>query len=361
MTVRCGIDRVEMARMERLLAETPLEQLLGIFSLEELQEPGEGMARAADLAARFAAKEACLKLFPRETALGEIGPRDFVLTRDAARRHRIACTAKGQTLLDRHQLQPITVSLSHGGGSASAVACTRSNDIDVPLSGKLLYHLLAIRRREPGDSTSSGLKRHCRSSSVMIRTKPSDVTPALTTRPWNGWCCSIRSSGSGYTAAGKMTAERRAIASVEAAHLNVLLARSEVKSMFRPEELQDAGDGAGRAARLAARLAAKQACLKLFPREAATNAVGAVDFTVRRDGYGAPQLVCNAKVRRLLDQYRLEGIALSLTHDGKAGSAVAIVEPARVHVPLVGKILYYLLPFRRRVMPENLRRVSLRG
>ena len=147
MTVRCGIDRVEIARMERLLAETSAEHLLGIFSLEELQEPGDGMPSAADLAARFAAKEACLKLFPRETALGEIGPRDFVLMRDAAHGHRIACTPKGQTLLDRHQLQPITVSLSHGDGSASAVASTRSNEIDVPLSGKRLYHLLPIRRR----------------------------------------------------------------------------------------------------------------------------------------------------------------------------------------------------------------------
>jgi KDO2-lipid IV(A) lauroyltransferase len=147
MTVRCGIDRVEIARMERLLAETSAEHLLGIFSLDELQEPSDGMHRAADLAARFAAKEACLKLFPRETALGEIGPRDFVLMRDAAHGHRIACTPKVQTLLDRHQLQPITVSLSHVDGSASAVASTRSNEIDVPLSGKLLYHLLPIRRR----------------------------------------------------------------------------------------------------------------------------------------------------------------------------------------------------------------------
>ena len=154
-----------------------------------------------------------------------------------------------------------------------------------------------------------------------------------------------------------MTAERTAIASVETAHIDALLARAEVLPMFTPEELEDAGNGAGRAARLAARLAAKQACLKLFPREAATNAIGPGDFAVRRDGYGAPQLVCDAKVRRLLDHYRLEGIALSLTHDGTAASAVAIAEPVRVHVPLVGKIMYYLLPFRRRVVLGNLRRV----
>ncbi len=69
---RCGIDSVEIARIERLLRETPPEDLLKIFSERELQDSGEGPGRAASLAARFAAKEACLKLFPRETALGTI-------------------------------------------------------------------------------------------------------------------------------------------------------------------------------------------------------------------------------------------------------------------------------------------------
>jgi phosphopantetheine--protein transferase-like protein len=67
---RCGIDTVEIARVERLLLGTPHEDLLRIFSKEELGDVGEGPRRAATLAARFAAKEACLKLFPRETALG---------------------------------------------------------------------------------------------------------------------------------------------------------------------------------------------------------------------------------------------------------------------------------------------------
>ena len=53
-----------------------------------------------------------------------------------------------------------------------------------------------------------------------------------------------------------MTAERRAIVSVEVAQIDALLARAEGLSMFTPEELKDAGNGAGRKARLAARLAA---------------------------------------------------------------------------------------------------------
>ncbi|MGH7424409.1 MAG: 4'-phosphopantetheinyl transferase superfamily protein, partial [Candidatus Methylomirabilales bacterium] len=68
---RCGIDSVQIARIERLLRETPQEDLLRIFSAEELRDAGDGVGRLASLAARFAAKEACLKLFPRETAFGK--------------------------------------------------------------------------------------------------------------------------------------------------------------------------------------------------------------------------------------------------------------------------------------------------
>ena len=67
---RCGIDTVEIARIERLLAETPAEDLAKLFSAAELADSGDGPGRAASLAARFAAKEACVKLFPREAALG---------------------------------------------------------------------------------------------------------------------------------------------------------------------------------------------------------------------------------------------------------------------------------------------------
>jgi hypothetical protein len=67
---RCGIDSVEISRIERLLSETPAEALSKIFSAQELADSGSGPGRAASLAARFAAKEACVKLFPRELALG---------------------------------------------------------------------------------------------------------------------------------------------------------------------------------------------------------------------------------------------------------------------------------------------------
>ena len=71
---RCGIDSVEIARIERMLAETPPADLAKIFSKQELADAGDGPGRAASLAARDAAKEACGTLVPRELAHGAIPP-----------------------------------------------------------------------------------------------------------------------------------------------------------------------------------------------------------------------------------------------------------------------------------------------
>ena len=85
--------------------------------------------------------------------------------------------------------------------------------------------------------------------------------------------------------------------------------------------------------------------------------IGPADFAVARDGYGAPHVVCSSKALELLGRYRLKTIALSLTHDKTSASAVAVTEPAQTEVPLAGKLIYHLLPIRRRVVLSNLRRV----
>jgi KDO2-lipid IV(A) lauroyltransferase len=143
---RCGIDRVEIARIERLLQDTPSEQLGRLYAPAELRDAGQGPGRAASLAARFAAKEACLKLFPRETALGGIGPEDFAVERDPYGAPQVVASARAQALLDRHRLEGITLSLSHDRSSASAVAVAEPRKTEVPLIGRLFYHLLPIRR-----------------------------------------------------------------------------------------------------------------------------------------------------------------------------------------------------------------------
>jgi KDO2-lipid IV(A) lauroyltransferase len=143
---RCGIDTVEIARLERLLRETPADGLVQFFSAQELAECGEGPGRAASLAARFAAKEACVKLFPREVALGKVVPTDFSVARDNYGAPQVVCSPNATLLLGRHRIGRITLSLTHDRVSASAVALAEPAAIDVPLAGKLLYQFLPLRR-----------------------------------------------------------------------------------------------------------------------------------------------------------------------------------------------------------------------
>src|SRR5258705_8390507 len=118
---RCGIDTVEISRIERLLVETPPEDLSKLFSDVELADSGVGPGRAASLAARFAAKEACVKLFPREAALGAIVPADFSIARDNYGAPRVVCGPRAAAVLGRHRIASIVVSMTHDRGSASAV------------------------------------------------------------------------------------------------------------------------------------------------------------------------------------------------------------------------------------------------
>jgi KDO2-lipid IV(A) lauroyltransferase len=143
---RCGIDTVEIARIERLLAETPAEDLARLFTDVELADSGDGPGRAASLAARFAAKEACLKLFPRETALGTLVPADFSIARDDYGAPRVVCGPRAEAVLGRHRIASIAVSMTHDRGTASAVAQADRAAVKVPFYGRLLYRFLPFRR-----------------------------------------------------------------------------------------------------------------------------------------------------------------------------------------------------------------------
>ena len=143
---RCGIDTVEIARIERLLAETPEAALGRWFSARELSDAGEARERAASLAARFAAKEACTKLFPRETALGQLALEDFSVASDNYGAPQVVCAPRAQSALGRHRIARIELSLTHDRTSASAVALAVPATTDVPLAGRILYRWLPIRR-----------------------------------------------------------------------------------------------------------------------------------------------------------------------------------------------------------------------
>ena len=143
---RCGIDTVEISRVEKLLRDKTPEDLKQFFTGQELQDSGEGPGRMASLAARLAAKEACCKLFPRETALGQIAPNDFGVRRDSYGAPEIEPSANARAVLDRHRIAHIRVSLTHTDSSASAMATVDPKQTDVPWFGKLFYHLLPFRR-----------------------------------------------------------------------------------------------------------------------------------------------------------------------------------------------------------------------
>jgi phosphopantetheine--protein transferase-like protein len=144
--VRCGIDTIEIARMERLLAETPECELAKLFSKQELSDSGDGPGRAASLAARYAAKEACVKLFPRELAAGRLEPADFSIVRDGYGAPRIACNANARKVLDHARIADVAVSLTHDRTSASAVALALPMDTRVPLAGRIFFHVFPFRR-----------------------------------------------------------------------------------------------------------------------------------------------------------------------------------------------------------------------
>lgn len=136
-STRCGIDTVEIARIEKLLRDTAPKDLRRFFSEQEIADAGEGPGCAASLAARFAAKEACCKLFPRETALGVIEPYDFSVRKDGYGAPSIEPSAAARTAMDRAFIGEIRISITHTDSSASAVAVAETKRIEVPWFGKL--------------------------------------------------------------------------------------------------------------------------------------------------------------------------------------------------------------------------------
>ena len=145
-TSRCGLDTVELARMESLLRDRTAAELADLFSVREIEDAGTGPGRTASLAARFAAKEACAKLFPRETALGLIEPVDFSLARDDYGAPQVSVSPRAQAVLDRHRIAGLRVSLTHTQALASAIVWADPRETTVPWLGKCLYHLLPYRR-----------------------------------------------------------------------------------------------------------------------------------------------------------------------------------------------------------------------
>lgn len=153
---------------------------------------------------------------------------------------------------------------------------------------------------------------------------------------------------------------RNGIDTVEISRIEKLLADLDhegLRRFFSEEELADAGNGGGRAQKLAARFAAKEACCKLFPKEICLGTIEPHDFSLSRDGYGQPHVVPSERARAVMNRHRVAAISVSTTHTENSATAVATIEHAAMAVPWYGKFIYHVLPLRRRVVMENLRRV----
>ena len=120
-TQRCGIDAVEIARIERLLGQTPPAELTRFFTPQELADAGDGPGRAASLAARFAAKEAVSKCFG--TGIGaELGWRSISIYHGERQQPLVRLDERGEALLRRVGATYVHVTLSHIEIMALAVA-----------------------------------------------------------------------------------------------------------------------------------------------------------------------------------------------------------------------------------------------
>ncbi len=147
--MRNGIDTVEISRIEKLLGDLDEVALRDFFSEEELLDAGSraGAARAQKLAARFAAKEACCKLFPREICLGTIEPYDFSVSRDGYGEPGIIPSERALAVMNRHRVSRLSLSMTHTDTSATAIATIEPRVVPVPWYGKFLYRFLPLRRR----------------------------------------------------------------------------------------------------------------------------------------------------------------------------------------------------------------------
>ena len=144
--MRQGIDTVEISRIEKLLSDLDEEGLRRFFSEYELSEAGNGKGRAQRLAARFAAKEACCKLFPKEICLGKIEPVDFTVERSGYGDPKVIPSEVARAVMNHHRVGDIQLSMTHTDTSATAIASAVPAPILVPWYGRLAYRIIPLRR-----------------------------------------------------------------------------------------------------------------------------------------------------------------------------------------------------------------------
>lgn len=119
--LRVGVDVQPVGEVESSIREFGTRYTDRLFSDRELTWPYDSVHRSAEgLAARFAAKEAVLKLLDPLDVLP--GWRDIEIVTTPSGRPEVVLTGDAAMLADRCGLGPIALSFSHAGGVATAVA-----------------------------------------------------------------------------------------------------------------------------------------------------------------------------------------------------------------------------------------------
>ncbi|HEV3188770.1 MAG TPA: 4'-phosphopantetheinyl transferase superfamily protein [Acidimicrobiales bacterium] len=124
MSIRVGIDVQSIDEVESSLNEFGARYTQRLFTDQEIESCGDGPAAASSFAARFAAKEAVLKILD----LGEIVPRwkSIEVRRSTGGRPEVVLHDEAAAIARSQGIGEISLSMTHGGGIASAAVIAQT-------------------------------------------------------------------------------------------------------------------------------------------------------------------------------------------------------------------------------------------
>jgi holo-[acyl-carrier protein] synthase len=111
ITLRTGVDLIEIARFTSAVQRHGSRFLERVFTRQELDEVGEVNGKMASLAARFAAKEAVSKAFG--TGIGLLAWREIQVLRGPEREPILHFSGTAARMAEEQNLTTWSVSLSH--------------------------------------------------------------------------------------------------------------------------------------------------------------------------------------------------------------------------------------------------------
>jgi holo-[acyl-carrier protein] synthase len=123
VVVGVGLDLIDLDRFEILYGEDDPDLLARCFTPQELVDAGDGVDRLARLAARFAAKEAVFKALGGTAGIAHT---DIEVVRNATGRPEVRLHGPAAALAASVGADRVTLSLTHSGAAAAAVALALS-------------------------------------------------------------------------------------------------------------------------------------------------------------------------------------------------------------------------------------------